>query len=288
MKILAIGDFHGSFPKKWERLIKKEKIDIVLSNGDYLPFHYRKLWFKHCYDTDVGLWEVIGKKKYKELLKEDLRRGESVFKKMNALPVPVITVLGNVDYPDPSDITDRDSDAKSKNYWKWADDYRTEIVKVVKKYKNISRIDYRSKKLLGYIFVGARGHSFPGHVKSKGYKKYRAKLETLFAKFRKENKNRKLIFLTHNVPYNTNLDKIGNHAHERVRGKHYGSKMFRRLIDKHQPIVHIGGHIHEGRGKQLLGKTLCINPGAVHEGEAAIIEMPTTRKGKPKVRFVTC
>ena len=62
MKILAIGDFHGKFPKKFERIIKKEKIGLVVSNGDYFPFHYRELWFKHCYRKETELWEVIGKR----------------------------------------------------------------------------------------------------------------------------------------------------------------------------------------------------------------------------------
>ena len=34
MKLLAIGDFHGTFPKKFERIISKEKIDVVVSNGE--------------------------------------------------------------------------------------------------------------------------------------------------------------------------------------------------------------------------------------------------------------
>src|SRR3989344_1900820 len=72
MKILAIGDFHGTFSKKFERIIKKEKIDIIVSNGDFFPFIYRDLWFKHSYRTDVNLWDVIGRKKYVALVKKDL------------------------------------------------------------------------------------------------------------------------------------------------------------------------------------------------------------------------
>lgn len=43
MKMLIVGDFHGTLPGKFERLIKKEMIDLVISNGDYLPFAYRKV-----------------------------------------------------------------------------------------------------------------------------------------------------------------------------------------------------------------------------------------------------
>src|SRR3990172_12160959 len=98
MKILAIGDFHGEFTKKFEKIIKKEKIDLVVSNGDYFPFHYRALWFKYCYGVDTELWEVIGKKKYKRLVLKDLKDGENALKKLNSLKIPVITVYGNIDY----------------------------------------------------------------------------------------------------------------------------------------------------------------------------------------------
>src|SRR3989344_1038750 len=104
IRILAIGDFHGKFNlEKFEKLIKKEKIDFVISVGDYPPFHYRKLWFKHCYGTDVELWEIIGKKKYNELVTKDLNYGESVLKKLDKLSVPVFSVLGNIDWPDADD-----------------------------------------------------------------------------------------------------------------------------------------------------------------------------------------
>jgi len=38
---------------------------------------------------------------------EDLRRGEEILKKLNKLPVPVISVLGNVDYPCDDDVGDK-------------------------------------------------------------------------------------------------------------------------------------------------------------------------------------
>ena len=40
MKILAVGDFNGKFPKKYEDIIKREKIDVVISDGDYPPFFH--------------------------------------------------------------------------------------------------------------------------------------------------------------------------------------------------------------------------------------------------------
>jgi len=159
------------------------------------------------------------------------------------------------------------------------------LSKSIKKYRNIKRFDYSYAKFREYVFIGARGHSFPGLVKSKAYKKHRQKLEKLFKKFRKENKERKVIFVSHNVPYNTKLDKVtAKDAHKKAKGKHFGSKLVRRIIDKYQPVLYLGGHIDEGRGKQKIKRTLAVNSGPVHDGKGSIIEI--SDKGKVKVKFI--
>ena len=294
MKILAIGDFHGEFPKKFNKIIDNENIDLVVSLGDYPPFHYRKLWFKYCYGKDVELWEIIGKKKYKKLVMEDLKRAEEALKKLNKLPVPVFTVLGNIDWPSAEDIGDYPQ-KYIKNQPNW--EKKNLFAQRLKKYKNIHRFDYKALKFQDYVFIGMRGHSVPGRVKSKAYRRYRAKLDKLFKRFRKENKQRRVVFVSHIVPYKTKLDKIGikplrtalkGYYRSKIRKKkfkrHYGSKMARRIIEKYQPILHLGGHIHESWGKDKIKKTTLINPGAAHEGKAAIVELD---EGKVKnVKFV--
>lgn len=295
MKLLVIGDFHGKFPKKFETLIKKEKIDLVVSLGDYPPFHYRKLWFKHCYGKDVELWEIIGKKKHKKLVMEDMRRAENALKALNKLPVPVYTVLGNVDHP-PDDVTDFWEKKKHKiPKWDWKEPFLSRL----KKYKNIKRFDYSYLKFKDYVFIGMRGHSFPGKVKSNAFRKYKKILDKLFKKFRKENKEGKVIFVSHNIANNTKLDKIslkfvntlkkghyGKKIAKRVSReniRHYGSKMAKRIINTYQPVLHFGGHIHEAWGKDKIGKTILINPGSAHEGKAAIVEL---KEGKvKKIKF---
>lgn len=69
-----------------------------------------------------------------------------------------------------------------------------------------------------------------------------------------------MLFISHNVPFNTSLDKIVNPASPR-KGYHYGSIIAREMIEKYQPLVCIGGHMHEHFGKCTLGKTTCINAG---------------------------
>lgn len=240
---------------------------LVVSVGDYNAFTYRKLWFKLCYGRDVELWEIIGKKKFKKLEIENLKTGEKPLKKLNHLPIPVFTITGNVDRTK----WKHDLDEK-KPGWKWP--YQDLFNKSVKNYKNIKNFDYSYAKFGEYIFIGYPKSSFPGRVKSKAYKRNKAKLEKLFDKFRNENKDKKVIFVSHNVPYNTKLDKITiKEAHKKVRGKHYGAKMTRRIIEKYQPILTIAGHIHENQGTDKIGRTLIVNTGASYEGKMAIIDI---------------
>ena len=41
-----------------------------------------------------------------------------------------------------------------------------------------------------------------------------------------------------------------------------GSKAVRRAIDEYQPLLGLHGHIHEGKGAVMVGKTLALNPGS--------------------------
>lgn len=273
MKLLVVGDFHGRFPRKLLRVIKKEKINALVSNGDYLPFSLRKVFFERCYQQELELWEAIGKKKVKEFIRKDVAAGARVLKELNSLSIPAITVLGNVDHGKWGDAIDCE-----KVKWLW---YEQDFLSpIIKKFKHIQYIDYSWTRLGEFVFIGGGPSSFPGHVKSKMYKKLRKILDRLF----QSHKHKKIIFLSHNVPYNMKLDKItSKKAHEKALGKHYGSKLVRRIIDRYHPVLALGGHIHEGRGMQKFGKTLVVNPGAIHEGHYAIVEI-VGKKVKVKLR----
>ena len=94
MKILAIGDFHGKFPKKLEREIKKA--DVVLSIGDFGGSKkLLKLVFKHLYK---GWWNVVEKKKVREYILEDYNSGKKIIKTLNNVGTPVYIVHGNWDF----------------------------------------------------------------------------------------------------------------------------------------------------------------------------------------------
>jgi Icc-related predicted phosphoesterase len=64
-------------------------------------------------------------------------------------------------------------------------------------------------------------------------------------------------------PFGTALDAI-------TEDWHVGVKDFTDFILKHKPLLAISGHIHESyKQKQVMGKTLLVNPG----GDGEIFEI---------------
>jgi uncharacterized protein len=81
---------------------------------------------------------------------------------------------------------------------------------------------------------------------------------------------RQCIMNFHCPPYGTGLDdapELDATLKPVIRGGRpsivpVGSHAVRNAIKKYQPPVSLHGHIHESRGVQRLGRTLCLNPGS--------------------------
>jgi Icc-related predicted phosphoesterase len=78
------------------------------------------------------------------------------------------------------------------------------------------------------------------------------------------------IFNIHVPPHATSLDQCAK-LDDALRPVHSGgnpvmtsagSTAVRELIEHHQPILGLHGHIHEGRGIARLSRTVCVNPGS--------------------------
>ena len=79
------------------------------------------------------------------------------------------------------------------------------------------------------------------------------------------------VFNLHCPPYNTMLDqapKLDKDLKPSIQpGGGYemspaGSTAVRDMIQKHQPLLALHGHIHESKGTFKIGRTLCMNPGS--------------------------
>ena len=99
------------------------------------------------------------------------------------------------------------------------------------------------------LFLGYGGGGF-----SMVDKEFEKTAKNKFKKIIMENKDKKIVFVTHAPPYKTKLDKLGtNHA---------GNKSFRKFLGKNNVALMISGHLHENFGKEdNIGKTKVINPG---------------------------
>jgi Icc-related predicted phosphoesterase len=78
------------------------------------------------------------------------------------------------------------------------------------------------------------------------------------------------IFNIHVPPYGTGLD-VAPELEDGTRLKRggtiqapVGSTAVRDAILEYQPLLGLHGHIHESRGMQRLGRTVCINPGSAY------------------------
>ena len=79
-----------------------------------------------------------------------------------------------------------------------------------------------------------------------------------------------LVLNTHCPPYRTTIDQAAvlddelrpvTDGGQVVIGP-VGSTAVREAIEAHQPLLSLHGHIHESRGVDKVGRTLCINPGS--------------------------
>jgi len=92
------------------------------------------------------------------------------------------------------------------------------------------------------------------------------------------------VFCLHCPPYGTKIDQAPEldpnlkivHKGGQVSMKSAGSTAVRRAIEQYQPLLGVHGHIHEGRGFDRIGRSLCLNPGSEYaEGilRAAVINL---------------
>ncbi len=74
------------------------------------------------------------------------------------------------------------------------------------------------------------------------------------------------IFNFHVPPYGTMLDQAPKISSDLVQSAgvmvSVGSKAVLEAIKKYQPLLGLHGHIHESRGVQKIGRTVCVNPGS--------------------------
>ncbi len=122
--------------------------------------------------------------------------------------------------------------------------------------------------------VGIMGFSGPGGITMGGL--MILNYDDVEKTFQEVAKSEKTIVVSHHPPANTKLDTL-------FTGQHIGSEFVRELVEEKQPDLLICGHVHEARGIDKIKNTTIVNPGAVCDGYAALIDI----SGKePKTEFI--
>jgi Icc-related predicted phosphoesterase len=279
-KILVIGDFHGKLSTKLFSKIKRVAPDYIFSPGDFCGNKdLGKLFFKYAYGKAEDEIPITIKKKLERLEGLSIHAGISVIKKLKALNIPIFAIRGNWDpAPFGHDMVS---------------DFDTRPVKKFEKLqdKSLNFVDFKTLDFGEFVLVGGVSSTSPinpkKYIVSKLIKnKDMSRKEAI--KFVKElNKNwnirqknyedafkiaKKLnkptIFLTHNCPYKTKLDKIKQGPQ---KGKHYGSYQEKLLIKKYQPEIVICGHMHENFGEDKIDKSRIINCGSAMDGKYKVL-----------------
>jgi Icc-related predicted phosphoesterase len=88
-------------------------------------------------------------------------------------------------------------------------------------------------------------------------------------------KGREVVANFHNPPFSSGLDfaaELDETLLPVLRGGRpsiipVGSKAVRDVIKRYQPVVGLHGHIHESRGAQQIGRTMCLNPGSDYSAD---------------------
>ncbi|MCD6274831.1 MAG: metallophosphoesterase [Candidatus Aenigmarchaeota archaeon] len=259
IKVLVVGDLHGNKPN-----IYFKDFDAIIAPGDFCSDSPRKYMFQALRkklknpECKTEWYDYIGKREARKMIEKSLSDGRKVLEYLNSFGIPVYVVPGNWDW-----TKDENSD------WNFLrqDHYNA----LTKELSNIVDVHYRIIDIRDYQIIGygiSSGPEYPQYKEdleklkpkelAKRKREYERDLKEVSSLFEKASKP--IIFLSHNVPFNTSIDKIKDKKSPRY-GYHYGSLIVRKMIDEYQPLVCIGGHMHENFGKCKIGETTCINAG---------------------------
>ncbi|MEK6963274.1 MAG: metallophosphoesterase [Nanoarchaeota archaeon] len=280
MKILCIGCLHGKFPSKAYLVAKKEGVQLVLCPGDLADGGYmRNLEFKYWHRLHEGLSleSLVGRKKLRQATEHSLKSQQAMAKKLEGFKRPVLVIAGNHDY------MAEDISAKNKKKYKR---YTMEALAHGSKRLHFVQMGvanfhgqeigcisgYRAPSLKEFTQTPKK---IPIQIKHMNHL-WDMQLKTIFKNFKRK---KEAIFMCHDPPYHTKLDKIRNKASP-LDGKHLGDEYVLKYIKKHQPRYVVCSHMHENQGMVKIGKTTVVNCGPAYKGRFAIVD---TEKGKVKL-----
>jgi Icc-related predicted phosphoesterase len=315
MKILCVGDLHGRKP-----VLLTKDFDVIVFVGDVCDDReiaplYKK-WFRVLksdegsntfgnFDNFVAK-ELGSLKKLDVIERRSLKKGAEIMKYLDSFGKPIFMVGGNWDLSYGRSRI-KDMDKSYYNYLKWfydswaGDEINPKLVKGLKNVRNcmLHNVEYEGINFVGYGLssapesLNARSRKIS---KRKGKKKLgavqigqlRRAYDKIVGKLVKAHKgrNKKLatFFISHNIPNGTKLDVVTDKK-SYAYGKHLGSTIARKFCLRFKPVICVGGHIHDHRGRDRIGKTIVVNPGYGKKAQV-LVDFDVEKKRVKSVRFL--
>jgi Icc-related predicted phosphoesterase len=136
--------------------------------------------------------------------------------------------------------------------------------------QSIVNPDGRKLELIGGHELIATGYSniTPWHTdRELDEDKLEELMEGLFAQLERPHT---AVACLHVPPYSSGLDsapRLDDRLTVQYRGGEpdmipVGSTAVRNVLERHQPLIGLHGHIHESQGRVSIGRTVCVNPGS--------------------------
>lgn len=221
MKILAIGDPHGKLPRNLDKIVSKNKIDLIVCVGDIppVPKAFRKGEIDHFPKRFLKKADTL----FKEIIKE-----------LCAYRKPVLILRGNMYLTGSRNRLTKTIFSSHKNLI----------------YKKTGKVKVNDEEFVLFDM------SFEPHM----YKNTDSWMRKQFVLTKRRGiKINKLLKKTKNPIIVSHAPPFG-YLDRTIRGKR-GSKILLKLIRKYKPRLVLCGHIHEARGKAEIGKTKVYNLG---------------------------
>ena len=266
MRILAIGDPHGSLDKIKQIPIKD--VDLILLTGDLGKADLaRKRSFENTKRKQQGLPKIKDTAQERRAIHNEIHNSTLEILRYLSKYAPVYAIQGNVGIPNVSQVRE--------DYEK----YGIRLPSTRERLKRMASIQIVKNRLrvLEGLRIGFLEYftdtSWVREFKPKDYQKSmrKAKRQTGKARIVLNSFGSSLdILVCHQPPFGF-LDKVSfPGAPEHWQGKHAGSKVILDYIQEGQPRYVFCGHIHEGEGMKRIGKTEVYNLGV---GGYKIIEV---------------
>jgi len=265
MRILAIGDPHGSLDKLSKLPLKE--VDLILLTGDLGSSNLaRKMAFENIKRKKQGLDEIDYTPQQRK--KAFIESYESALKVVRYLLrfAPVYTIYGNVE-SDNSETREHSREIGLKLPF---------LTNALNRMRDVRVIGNRIANFQGVRIGGLNYFVDTNWVRDFKPSEYREKMRDAKKATGKAKRILKWfggldILVCHQPPYGI-LDRVGKKYNPPKHwvGKHAGSKVILDYIKKFQPKYVFCGHIHEGEGHKKIGNTEVYNLGV---GGYKIIEL---------------